>query len=211
MDSRTGVRWVIGIGFLVMVVGLVAADKDRNTITTRLTGLEETTATIQTKASGEFKATISEDGTSITYVETWRDLSSEVTQSHIHFGRPGLSGGVVLWLCYNPAAGTKAPAGVPTPEICPTTSPATVGPHTLTELDVVPSVAAPAGGQGIDAGAEGFAEMVKAIRTGSAYVNVHSVDHPSGEIRGRLPGFFPRFRPGPDKDHQDHDDGGHQH
>jgi hypothetical protein len=37
---------------------------------------------------------------------------------------------------------------------------------------------------------------------------VHSVDHPSGEIRGRLPGFFPGFRPGPDKDH---DDGGHQH
>jgi len=66
--------------------------------------------------------------------------------------------------------------------------------------------------QGIDTGAAGFAEMVKAIRTGSAYVNVHSVDHPSGEIRGRLPGFFPRFRPGPD-DHRDdhHDDGGHQH
>ena len=76
MDSRTGVRWVIGIGFLVMVVGLVAADKDRNTIGTRLSGLEETTATIQTPASGEFKATISDDGHSIKYEETWQDLSS---------------------------------------------------------------------------------------------------------------------------------------
>ena len=66
MDSRTGIRWAIGVAFLVMVVGLVAADKDRNTITTRLSGLNETTATIQTKASGEFKATISEDGTLIT-------------------------------------------------------------------------------------------------------------------------------------------------
>ena len=83
----------IGVAFLVMVVGLVAADKDRNTITTRLSGLNETTATIQTKASGEFKATISEDGTLITYEETWQNLSSEVTQSHIHFGRPGLSRG----------------------------------------------------------------------------------------------------------------------
>jgi hypothetical protein len=199
-----------------MVVGLVAADKDRNTITTRLSGLEETTATVQTPASGEFKGTISEDGTSIKYEETWKNLSSEVTQSHIHFGRPGLTGGIVLWLCYNPAAGTKAPAGVPTPQICPTTSPATIS-GTLTELDVASSVAAPpaagaTANQGIDAGAEGFAEMVKAIRTGSAYVNVHSVDHPTGEIRGRLPGFFPRFRPGPD-DHRDdhHDDGGHQH
>jgi hypothetical protein len=213
MDSRAGVRWVIGVAFLVMVVGLVAADKDRNTITTRLSGLEETTATIQTPASGEFKATISEDGTSIKYEETWRNLSSTITQSHIHFGRPGLSGGIVLWLCYNPnpPANTKAPTGVPTPQLCPTGNPATIT-GTLTEADVVASPAVAGGpNQGIDTGAEGFAEMVKAIRTGSAYVNVHSVDHPSGEIRGRLPGFFPRFRPGPDKDHQDHNDGGHQH
>lgn len=213
MGSRTGVRWVIGVAFLVMVVGLVAADKDRNTITTRLSGLEETAQTIQTAASGEFKATISEDGTSIKYEETWRNLSSTITQSHIHFGRPGLSGGIVLWLCYNPnpPANTKPPAApTPTPQLCPTGNPATIT-GTLTEADVVSSVAAPGGGQGIDAGAQGFAEMVKAIRTGSAYVNVHSVDHPSGEIRGRLPGFFPGFRPGPDKNRQDHDDGGHQH
>ena len=212
MNSPTGVRWVMGVAFLVMVAGLVAADKDRNTIATRLSGLEETAQTIQTPASGEFKATISEDGSSIKYEETWRNLSSTVTQSHIHFGRPGLTGGVVLWLCYNPnpPANTKAPTGVPTPQLCPTGNPATIS-GTLTEADVVSSVAAPGGGQRIDAGAEGFAEMVKAIRTGSAYVNVHSVDHPSGEIRGRLPGLFPRFRPGPDKGHQDHDDAGHQH
>jgi hypothetical protein len=208
MDSRTGVRWVIGIGFLVMVVGLVAADKDRNTITTRLSGLEETTATIQTPASGEFKGTISEDGTSIKYEETWKNLSSTVTQSHIHFGRPGLTGGIVLWLCYNPALIKTAPTTVQ----CPTGNPATIS-GTLTADDVQASPAEAGGpNQGIDTGAAGFAEMVKAIRTGSAYVNVHSGDHPSGEIRGRLPGFFPRFRPGPD-DHRDdhHDDGGHQH
>jgi len=218
MNLRASVRWVMGAAFLVVVAGLVAADNDRNTVTTRLSGLEETTATIQTPASGEFKATISEDGTSIKYEETWRNLSSTVTQSHIHFGRPGLSGGIVLWLCYNPnpPANTKAPTGVPTPQLCPTDTIATIS-GTLTEADLIPSVAAPAGGQGVDAGAQGFAEMVKAIRTGSAYVNVHSVDHPSGEIRGRLPGFFPRFPPRPGNDRRDdrhddhHDDGGHQH
>ena len=145
MDSRTGVRWAIGVAFLVMVVGLVAADKDRNTITTRLSGLNETTATIQTKASGEFKATISEDGTLITYEETWRNLSSEVTQSHIHFGRPGLTGGIVLWLCYNPdktlVPPITPPTTVPTPPICPTGNPATVT-GTLTEANVVSSRAA---------------------------------------------------------------------
>lgn len=199
MHSRSGVRWVVSVVFLTMVVGLVAADKDKNTIRTKLTGLEETTATINTPASGDFEATISEDGTMIKYVLTWRDLSSTITQSHIHYGRPFLSGQIVLFLCTN----LTPPVGPPTPQACPTTSPATIT-GTLTEADVIASPVV--GGQGIDAGAQGFAEMVKAIRTGSAYVNVHTINHPSGEIRGRL---------GHPDDRQDgdarHDDEGHGH
>jgi hypothetical protein len=198
MKSRIGVRWVVGIAFLAMVVGLVAADKDKDTIRTRLSGLEETTATINTPASGEFTATISEDGTSIKYVETYRDLSSTVTQSHIHYGRPGLSGQVVLFLCTN----LTPPVGPPKPQACPTASPATIS-GTLTEADVIASPVV--GGQGIDAGAAGFAEMVKAIRTGSAYVNVHTINHPGGEIRGRLGFPMPlRFNRRDADDHHDH-------
>jgi CHRD domain len=195
MKSCIGVRWVVGVAFLTMVVGLVAADKDP--IKTKLTGLEETTATINTTASGEFKATISEDGTSIKYEETWQDLSSTVTQSHIHFGRPALTGQIVLYLCSN----LTPPTGVPMPQACPLASPATIT-GTLTEADVIASPVV--GGQGIDAGAAGFAEMVKAIRTGSAYVNVHTINHPSGEIRGRLG----HPRPG---QHDSDDHGGHNH
>jgi hypothetical protein len=181
---------LVSVAFLTAVVGLVAADSGRNVIRTKLTGLEETPATINTAASGEFEATISDDGTSIKYEETWRDLSSTVTQSHIHYGRPGLSGQVVLFLCTN---GTPPP-GVPMPPGCPTTSPGTIT-GVLTEADVIASLVM--GGQGIDGGAAGFAEMVKAIRTGSAYVNVHSTNHPGGEIRGRL---------GHDgDDHEEHD------
>jgi CHRD domain-containing protein len=179
MKARIGLRWLVAVAFLTTVVGLVAADKDQGTVRTRLTGLEETTATINTNGSGEFKATISEDGTMIKYEETYRDLSSPITQSHIHFGRPGLSGQIVLYLCTN----LTPPVGPPMPQACPLSSPATIT-GTLTEADVIASPVV--GGQGIDAGAEGFAEMVKAIRTGAAYVNVHTTNHPSGEIRGRL-------------------------
>ena len=196
MDSRTWTRCGVGAAFVIMVVGVVGADNDRNSIQTKLTGLQETPATINTKASGEFKATISEDGTMINYEETWEDLSSAVTQSHIHFGRPGLSGQIVLFLCTN----LTPPTGVPNPQNCPLGNPATIT-GVLTEADVIPSPVV--GGQGIDAGAEGFAEMVKAIRTGSAYVNVHTTNHPSGELRGRL-GSFPPFgthRGGADHDH----------
>jgi hypothetical protein len=200
MKARIGLRWLVAVAFLTTVVGLVAADKDQGTVRTRLTGLEETTATINSPGSGEFTATISEDGTMIKYVETYRDLSSAITQSHIHFGRPGLSGQVVLFLCTN----LTPPVGPPMPQACPLSSPATIT-GTLTEADVIASPVV--GGQGIDPGAAGFAEMVKAIRTGSAYVNVHTTNHPSGEIRGRL------GRPGPiphdGDDHHDHDGRSH--
>jgi CHRD domain len=160
----------------LFVAPLFAHDKgDKSHFTTNLTGYEETPSTINSAASGEFKLKISKDGASIKYELSYRDLPSAITQSHIHFGRPALSGGIVLFLCTNLAP----PAGVPLPQSCPPT-PATIN-GTLTEADVVPVV-----GQSIDAGAAGFAEIVKAIRSGAAYANVHTTGHPSGEIRGAL-------------------------
>ena len=108
--------------FAVIVAPLSAKDRDDDrTLRTRLTGYNETPLTINTNASGEFKATISEDGTQIHYEETWHDLSSAVTQSHIHFGRPAITGGIVLFLCTNL---NNTPASVPAAQPCPTTSPA---------------------------------------------------------------------------------------
>jgi hypothetical protein len=51
--------------------------------------------------------------------------------------------------------------------------------------------------------------MVKAIRTGSAYVNVHTTNHPSGEIRGRLGRRGPIPNDDNGDDHHDHDGRGH--
>jgi hypothetical protein len=153
----------------------VCAAAAEDTVTTRLLGYQETPQTINSAASGEFKATIHDDGTAIDYELTYRALSSSPTQAHIHFGRPGLSGGVVLFLCTN----LTPPVGVPTPQACPA-PPATIT-GTLTSANVIPLAT-----QGIDAGAAGFAEMLKAIRADAAYVNVHTTLHPGGEIRGRL-------------------------
>src|SRR5439155_16919226 len=107
--------------------GYRAAD----TVTTRLSGYQETPLTINAPASGEFKATMRDDGTAIDYTLTYRDLSSPVTQAHIHFGRPAISGGIVLFLCTN----LTPPAGVPTPQMCPP-APATIT-GMLTAADVI--------------------------------------------------------------------------
>jgi hypothetical protein len=178
---------VAAVAVLTMFVAPVAADEEEE-IRVHLVGYQETPLTINTTGSADFKAKIHSDGTAIDYELTYRDLSSAVTQSHIHFGRPAITGMIVLFLCTNLAP----PAGVPTPQACPQTNPATIT-GTLTKDNVIPRPA-----QGIDPGAAGFAEMLQAIRAGAAYVNVHTTTYPSGEIRARLGPFG--------RDHQrDHD------
>ncbi len=172
MKRSVGLSGVLAAALLTVAVAPVIADE----VKTRLSGYEETPLTISTTASGEFKAKIRDDGTAIDYELTYRDLESAVTQAHIHFGRPAISGMIVLFLCTN---GTP-PMGVPAPQACPTTNPATIT-GTLTAADVIPRP-----DQGIDAGAVGLAEILAAIRARAAYVNVHTTNHPSGEIRGRL-------------------------
>ena len=149
-----------------------------NTFATKLIGYNETPLTINSAGGGTFTATVNEDGTAISYTLSYHDLSSTVTQAHIHFGRPALSGQIVLFLCFNPAV-IAQPAGVPLPQTCPP-PPATIS-GTLTAADVIARAT-----QGIDGGATGFAEMIKAMRARAAYANVHSVNFPTGEIRGAI-------------------------
>jgi CHRD domain-containing protein len=176
MKTSITISGVVAAALLTMVVAPLANDgRDERRVSTRLSPYEETPLTINSTASGDFKAKINDDGTAIEYELTYRDLSSPPVQSHIHFGRPGLSGMVVLFLCTN---GTP-PTGVPTPQTCPA-APATIT-GTLTAADVIPRPA-----QGIDAGAAGLAEMLEAFEAGAAYANVHTTTYPSGEIRGLL-------------------------
>lgn len=178
MKHRTTCVAGLAAVLLAMTVAPVLAGEP--TVKTQLNGYEETPLTINSPGSGEFKATIRNDGTEIRYELTYQDLSSDVTQAHIHFGRPAISGMIVLFLCTN----LDPPSGVPTPQACPA-APATIT-GTLTAADVI---ARPA--QGIDAGATGFTETLKAIRAGAAYANVHTMVYPSGEIRGRLRSHSP--------------------
>ena len=175
------------VALAALAFGASADGGRSSTFSTNLTGYQETPVTINSSGSGEFAAKISSDGTQIQYVLRYRDLSTSVLQSHIHFGRPALTGGIVLFLCTN----LNPPAGVPTPPACPQ-APVGGGTQTVTGTltaanILVPNITtAPLPSQGIDPGAAGFAEVVKAIRNGAAYANVHTSKVPSGEIRGAL-------------------------
>jgi CHRD domain len=164
----------IGVAALVLVVGLpsVALGDDRRDFTAHFLGVNETPS-ISTDATADLRVRIngSGDDDSITYTLTFSGLRAPVTQAHIHFGQTKVAGGIMVFLCGTSTS--PGPAGTPT---CPQSG--TVS-RTLTAADVV----GPAG-QGIAPGE--MARVIRAIRDGAAYGNVHSTMFPSGETRGQL-------------------------
>ena len=171
------------LGVLITVVALVsattvAAAQGFKKISEFLIGYEEVPS-VSTVATGTFDARISKDETQIDWELSYSDLEGTVQQAHIHFGQKGVNGGISVWLCGNPTAPGVTPAITPPAgtQLCPP-PPATIS-GTATAANVV----GPAG-QGIAAGE--FAELLKAIRAGKTYANVHSSKFPGGEIRSQI-------------------------
>lgn len=129
---------------------------------------------VSTTAKGQFRAEIDWYAKLIRYELSYQGLSSAVAQAHIHFGQKHTVGGITVWLCQ---ATARAPAQVAavTPE-CPQegTVTGTISPDQVLEVT----------GQGI--AAMEFGELVRAMRNGTTYANVHSANFPPGEIRGQI-------------------------
>jgi len=130
--------------------------------------------TVISNARGDFRARINWDAQTIDYELSYSGLEGAVTQSHIHIGQPFVAGGISIWFCANNPPITTAPAGTQT---CPD-SPGRIS-GTITAADVIGPLT-----QAVPAGA--FADVVRAIRSGNAYANVHSTSAPGGEIRGQI-------------------------
>ena len=163
---------------LVMVMGapLLAGgpgnDRDKR-LEARLNGYEEN-PTLSTPGRGLFTAKITRDN-EIEYELKYWNLETEITQSHIHFGRPHVNGGIAAWLCGTPT--NPGPADNPPPQCELGTSGSVKG------VITADSVIGPAG-QGIAPGE--FAELLSAIRSDATYANVHTTGRPGGEIRGLI-------------------------
>lgn len=162
---------VLGVG----AVGAVAVAHDRSTFGGFLSGYEEVPA-VSTSASGTFHAAINRSETAIAWQLTYTKLESAVQQAHIHLGQESVNGGVVAFLCSNLAG---APAGT---QNCPP-PPAKIS-GTITAAQVTGIQPAGTNPQGLDPGE--FGELVRAMRAGVTYANVHSMRSPGGEIRTQI-------------------------
>ena len=167
------------LGLSIAIVALLTASvaalgQGFKKISEILTGYEETPSAVSTTGNGTFKATISNDGSRIDWELTYNDLEGAVQQAHIHFGQKSVTGPISVFLCTNLGNG---PAGT---QPCPA-PPATIS-GTITAVDVTNL----ANERGISAGE--LDELVKAVRAGTTYVNVHSSRWPGGEIRSQIDG-----------------------
>ena len=97
------------------------------------------------------------------HYEDFEAAEGATTQAHIHFGQRGVAGGVSAFLC-GPAGASDKPPCTPTE-------------GTFEGVIDAADVIGPAG-QGIAAGE--MAELIRAMRKGYTYANVHTTTQPGG-------------------------------
>jgi hypothetical protein len=152
------------VALLGLTVVTTSADEGTVSAQAKLSGFQETPVPKLSDGIGTFTATII--GETLSYKLTFSGLSSAATAAHVHFGQPGVTGGIVFGLC-----------GFGTTPACPPNGGTVTG--TITSADI-PGIPA----QNLKAG--DFAGAVRILESGAAYANVHSASFPGGEIRGQV-------------------------
>jgi len=127
--------------------------------TANLSGKEEVPS-VDTKASGTAEFNVSSDGKTVSYKVDVKDIN-KVTMAHIHQGKKGENGPVVVTLFKS-----ATPSGPMNGELAK-------GDATANKLE------GPLKGKQIS-------DLVKIMEDGNAYTNVHTEQNPKGEIRGQI-------------------------
>jgi hypothetical protein len=117
-----------------------------------------------TKAQGEATFKLSKDGDSIHYKLTVANIEN-VNMAHIHEGAAGANGPVVVWL-YPSSPPAKLISGK---------SNGVLAEGTITSANLTGPLAG-----------KSLTDLLNDIKTGKAYVNVHTTQYPGGEIRGQI-------------------------
>jgi hypothetical protein len=149
------VSYVVFAFILTTALALAAS----NTFKAKITGKEEVPA-VTTAATGYAVFKLSEDGKQITYTLKVKGMEN-VAAAHIHAGKMGADGGVVVGLFAGPKKEGKF-SGL-------------LAKGTIMDKDLV----GPLAGKKV-------ADLVTMIKDGGAYVNVHTAKNPKGEIRGQI-------------------------
>jgi hypothetical protein len=119
-----------------------------------------------TLAQGQALFWVNDDGTEISYKLNVANILN-VNQAHIHLGPPTGTGGIVVWLY------PSQPPFVIT--LIPGRTQGTLAEGTFGASRLINALAG-----------EPLSALLDEIRSGNAYVNVHTTQFPPGEIRGQI-------------------------
>jgi hypothetical protein len=163
------------LGAVVVIATAVANGNGGKSFRANLSGYQEIIAgppeggAVSTVGSGRFTAKVRKNPDRIEYRLRYENLEGATTsQAHIHFGQRHTNGGVSAFLC---GGGDKPPCTPDSGDIS----------GTIDAADVIGPV-----NQGIAAGE--LAELIRAMRNGATYANIHTDIYPGGEIRGQIKG-----------------------
>lgn len=146
-----------------LLVSGLSAQADQGNFRAHLSGNQEVPP-VETKAQGQAEFKVSRD---TTYVHFRLNVANirNVTQAHIHLGPRGENGPIVAWLF------PSAPPAV----LVPGRFQGILSAGVITETNLV----GPLAGQMLS-------DLIAAMAAGNTYVNVHTQDVPTGEIRGQI-------------------------
>jgi hypothetical protein len=123
---------------------------------------------VDTGGAGVAKVTLDESGDALHFMLNVSNLNTAATQAHIHCGPVGQNGSIATFLLHFVAAGVDAHGRTAA--------------GTITNADIIPtadSTLCPGGISDLD-------DLVEQIAAGNAYVNVHTLTSPAGEVRAQL-------------------------
>jgi len=123
-----------------------------------LSGSESVPA-VETMAKGDATFTLIKDEKALSYYATVSDIEN-VAAAHIHLGKKGENGPPVALITNEKKAGKFS---------------GTLAEGTITEKELMGSMMG-----------KSIKDLVKQIKKGNAYLNVHTNKYPNGEIRGQI-------------------------
>ena len=170
---RYGVQICLAAGLASLSVGTALAQEYKAQLNgfAELGALNAETGAILTNGIGKLTLDVDPNSQIASYSLTYSGLTSPVLQAHLHFAKVHVPGGIYAFLCTNLGNG---PAGTP---VCPNPSGTVTGTITPASILAVP-------GQNITAG--DFTALLRALSSNTTYVNVHTNNFKSGEIRGQV-------------------------
>jgi hypothetical protein len=144
---------------LLLVIGLATYSfAAEKSFKAMLVGSESVPA-VETMAKGDATFTPIKDEEALSYYVTVSDIDN-VTAAHIHLGKKGENGPPVALITNDKKAGKFS---------------GTIAEGTITKKDLMGSMT----GKSVE-------DLIKQIKKGNAYLNVHTDKYPNGEIRGQI-------------------------